>query len=291
MNARDTIGLDPAATFERERPHLLSLAFRILGSQADTEDVVQEAWIRFDAADTRDIRNVPAWLTTVTTRLCLDSLRRRRESPHEPAESSMELEERHDGPEELALLASELTEAFTIVLDQLTPPQRVALVLHDAFGLPFDEIARILGTTIGSARKLASRGRHRVRQRTNATGERAERVRHVVEAFLHAAQEGDTDRLVALLDPSVVRTADAQAVPGGGMQRLQGVRAVIAETRALQANAQRARVASIDGQPGIVVLANRGVQAALVFHIAGDRIVQYDVIADPWRLMSLSIHR
>jgi len=268
---------------------LLSLAFRILGSDADAEDVLQDAWIKYDRADTSEVRNVSAWLTTVVTRLCLDSLRRRRNVPREPADFSVSQASVGDEPEQLALLASELTDAFTIVLDELTPPQRVALVLHDVFGVSFEEVAHVLGVTEGSAKKLASRARKRVRERAGAPGGDVTEARRVVKAFLYAAQQGDTDSLITLLDPSVVRTADSQALPYGVAQRVRGVDAVVTETRALQANAQRAHVAAIDGQPGIVVLSGRDRQAVLVFHIAGGRIIQYDVIADPRRLALLHI--
>ena len=276
--------------FHTERVQLRSLAFRILNSESDAEDVVQEAWIRYERADPDEIRNPAAWLTTVTTRLCLDVLRRRREVPTEQVPGT---DDRSDGPgpEELVMLAGELTSAFAIVLEELTPPQRVAFVLHDVFGVPFDEVADVLATTTASAKKLASRARGRVRRgRPGPSDGSTEDARHIVEAFLHAARDGDTDRLVRLLDPDVVRTADPQALPEGAAQRVRGVQAVVAETRALQANARRARVATIDGWPGIVVAgADVPVQAALVIHIAVDRIVHYDVIADPRRLALLHI--
>lgn len=151
---------DRVTAFQRERPRLLAVAFRILGSDADAQDVVQDAWTRYVRADPDDIRNVQAWLTTVVTRLCLDLLR----SSHELARPPEELPAAGgDDPEEVVLLAGELTAAFTVVLNELTPPQRVALILHDAFGAPFDEIARILGTTPESAKKTASRARGRLR--------------------------------------------------------------------------------------------------------------------------------
>lgn len=273
-------------TFERERPHLLSVAFRILGSQPDAEDVVQEAWLRFCRADTRDVHNVSAWLTTVSTRLCVDVLRTRREVPHETTELP---EDSNDKPEETALLADELTSAFVVVLDELTPPQRVALVLHDAFGVPFEEIAHILATTPGSAKKLASRARGRVRRRGAAPVEDHTKTRAVVEAFLHAAQGGNTDRLVALLDPNIVRLADAQALPPGGSQRIQGAEAIAAEIRGLQSNALRARLALIDDRPGIVCFDGNAIQTAIIMRTEGDRLVQYDVVADPYRIALLNI--
>ncbi|MGP4018880.1 sigma-70 family RNA polymerase sigma factor [Saccharopolyspora sp. 5N708] len=274
------------AVFDRERPHLLAVAFRVLGSDADAQDVVQEAWIRYRRADLEHVGNVAAWLTTVVTRLCLDLLRRSRESPREPAgmpESADDVE----GPEEVALLAGDLAEAMAIVLDELTPPQRVALVLHDVFGVPFDEVAHLLGTTSGSAKKLASRARARVRRSASAVDTDPDSARRVVSAFLKAAQQGDIDGLVQVLHPGVTRTADPQALPPGAALRVAGVQTVVAETRALQANARRARVATVDGQPGIVVASDRGPSVALVFRVIGERIAHYDVIADPRRLALL----
>ncbi len=271
--------------FQRERLHLLSIAFRIVGSQADAEDVVQEAWIKFARADTSRVGNIPAWLTTVVTRLCLDILRRRRDLP----EVTELLADTAGEPEEVALLADELTAAFVIVLEELTPPQRVALVLHDAFGVPFEEIAHILGTTEASAKKLASRARARVRQRVGAPPEDNEAVRSVVEAFLQAAQEGNTDRLLTLLDPNVVRLADPQVLPPDGEQQIQGLEAVVSQTLLFRASAARAKTAFIDGRPGILVLASGKVHAALVIRVRKGRIVQYEVIADPQRVALLHI--
>jgi RNA polymerase sigma-70 factor (ECF subfamily) len=285
-------GVDRAAVFHRERPHLLAVAFRILGSDADAQDAVQEAWIRYARADLGGVRNVAAWLTTVVTRLCLDRLRRCREDPEEPASLRPESTAAHEGPEEVALLACELTEAFAVVLDELTPPQRVALVLHDVFGMPFDEVARVLDTTPGSAKKLASRARGRVRRTTGAPGadpDGSADARRVADAFLRAARQGDVDALVRLLDPGVTRTADPQALPPGSAQRVTGARAVIRETRALRDNARRARTATIDGRPGIAVRSDGGLQAVLVLHVEDGRIVHYDVVADPCRLALLHV--
>jgi len=249
---------------------------------------VQEAWIRFASADTTEVRNLRAWLTTVATRLCLDMLRRRRDAPQEATQL---LEDTSDPPEEVALLAEELTAAFVIVLEELTPPQRISLVLHDAFGVPFEEIAHILETSTAAAKKLASRARGRVRERVKAPPDDLGKARQVVEAFLHAAQEGNTDRLVALLDPQVIRLADAQVLPKGADQRVQGVRAVVAHTLRFRSSARRAAMALIDGRPGIVVLSCENIQFALVFRIASERIAQYDVVADPQRMALLHIER
>jgi len=280
--------LEQAEVFARERPHLLAVAFRILGSEADAQDVVQEAWTRYVRADTTGIRNAQAWLTTVVTRLCLDLLRRSRELPRRPED--LPPVAAGGDPQEVALLAGELTEAVTVVLDELTPPQRVAFVLHDVFGMPFEEIARILGTTPGSAKKLGSRARGRLRRAADPRPDADPReARRVVGAFLKAAQEGDIDGLIAVLHPDVTRTADPQALPPGAAQRVRGVRTVVAETRALRDNARRARLATIDGRPGIAIWADGRPRTALIFRVAHGRIVHYDVVADPHRLARLHI--
>jgi RNA polymerase sigma factor (sigma-70 family) len=283
----------PAALFEEERVRLRAVAFRILGADADVDDVLQEAWIRFDRTDTTDVRNVPAWLTTVVARLCVDLLRRRHDVPQDPGDA---LDHRGPdaGPEEVALLADELTAAFAVVLDELTPPQRVALTLHDVFGVPFEEVAHTLDTSVDAAKKLASRARRRLREqaepasRSPATDAQL-RARSLVQAFLAAARTGDTAALLRLLAPDVVRTADPQALPAGAPQRLHGAPAVVAETRALRANAHRARLAVVDGRPGIVVDAGPHRQLVLAFHIRDGRVASYDVIADPRRLARLQI--
>lgn len=282
---------DQAAVFDRERPHLLALAFRILGSEPDAEDVVQEAWLRFARTDAGDVRNVAAWLTTVVTRLCLDVLRRAREQPREPADlATLSTAAGADGdPEDTALLAAELTDAFVVVMAELTPAQRVALVLHDVFGTPFDEVAHILGTTPGSAKKLASRARSSVRRELSTPVGDTRTARRVVTAFLRAAQQGDIEGLVAVLDPAVTRTADPQALRPGMAQRVTGADAVAAESRMFRSTALHGHLATIDGKPGIVVRTGDRVRVALVFGIEGARIVHYDVVADPRRLALLRI--
>jgi RNA polymerase sigma-70 factor (ECF subfamily) len=275
-------------SFERERRHLLAIAFRILGSQTEAEDVVQDTWLRFASADTSEVRNLPAWLTKVATRLCLDVLRRRREIPQEATPLR---DDSRESPEEVALLADELSAAFVVVLEELTPPQRVALVLHDAFGVPFDDIAHTLETSVTSAKKFASRARARVRERVKAPPQDVEQARCVVEAFLDATRCGDTERLVSLLAPDVVRLADPQVLPDGRGQRIEGVESIAAQTLLFQSTAARAQMARIDGQPGIVVLAGDAVQFALLVRVKGAQIAQYDVVADPQRLALLRIER
>jgi RNA polymerase sigma-70 factor (ECF subfamily) len=275
--------------FEAQRRHLLCVAFRILGSQPDAEDVVQETWLKYERADTSGVRNLPAWLTTAATRLCIDVLRRRRDTPHEECELLKPTDDPKDAPEDTALLASELAAAFTIVLEELTPPQRVALVLHDSFGVPFEEIAHILRCTVLSAKKLASRARERVRRQVRPAPEEDPNARRVVEAFLHAAQEGNADDLLALLDPNVVRIADPHVLPPGAAQRIRGAQGVANDSVRFPAIASRARGAIIDGQAGIIVFTGVHLQLAIVLHIAADRIRQFKVIADSRRLAQLHV--
>ncbi len=275
--------------FEVERRHLLCVAFRILGSQTEAEDVVQETWIKYDRTNTTTIKNLPAWLTTVAARICVDVLRRRREIPEEERELPQIATPDASQPEETTLLASELVTAFTIVLEELTPPQRVAVVLHDAFGMPFKEIAHILNTTPVAAKKLASRARACVRRRSPVVRQDNPNARQVAEAFLHAAREGDTGRLMALLDPNVIRIADPQVLPTAASQRVEGAPAVVSDAARFRAFALRGRVAQIDGSPGIVISSEGNLKLAIVLQVADKRIVRFDVIADPKRLRVLRL--
>jgi RNA polymerase sigma factor (sigma-70 family) len=274
--------------FQRERKHLLSIAFRILGSQTDAEDVVQETWIRYDRADTSDVANLPAWLTTIAARLCIDVLRRRRDVPVEDIETAVWSETTSD-PEQATLLASELTTAFTIVLSELTPPQRIALVLHDAFAFPFEEIAHVLETTPSSAKKLASRARERVRSRAVISPPDTTMSRALVAEFLRATQTGNVERFLSLLDPKVIRLADSHVLPRGVPQRLEGARVVAEEAMHFRAVAARASLAEIDGQPGIAVYHDLALELAIVVCIVQRKVAQFEVIADPQRLGHLDV--
>lgn len=185
--------------------------------------------------------------------------------------------------------SDELTDAFVVVLEELTPPQRVALVLHDAFGVPFEEIAHVLDTSVASAKKFASRARARVRRRTDIAPDDYARARQAVDAFLHAAQHGDTERLLTLLDPQVVRMADAYTLPPNGSQRIQGVDAVVAEVHAQREKARGARVANVDGSPGMVCLDGSSVLVVFAMRIQKGRIVRYEVIGDPQRIALMHV--
>lgn len=234
----DNTGAERLESFERDRRHLLAVAFRLLGSEADAQDVLQEAWIRFARTNVGELSNVSAWLTTVVTRLCLDVLRRRRVYLQQPADIARVAGVSGNTPEEVALLAAELTEAFSVLLQKLTPPQRVALILHEVFGTPFDEVARILGTTPVSAKSWPA-ARERLSTSTDASRADPASAHRVVSEFLRAAQSGDIQALVGVLHPAVPRTADPQVLPAGAPLKIRGADALLTEIRTFQATARK----------------------------------------------------
>jgi RNA polymerase sigma-70 factor (ECF subfamily) len=277
----------PDRVFEAERTSLFAIAIRILRSDRDAEDVLQEAWHRFSQADHREIENISAWCTTVMTRLCLDVLRRRRNEL--PLHDDHDLVDPTQDPEAVTLLAGELTGAFELLVRRLSPTQRVAFILHDVFDRSFGEIADILEVTPDAARKLASRARHRVRGSTRREAPVSDDHWPIVEAFLRAAQSGDLDALVRLLHPDIVRVADPQILPSDLNPLLQSASAVVAEAPRFRAHARLGRVALIDGRPGIVLRTAGRLRAVIAFEIHAGRIERYDVIADPDRLAVIAV--
>src|SRR5438270_5635672 len=212
----------PTERFEEIRSHLRAVAYRMLGSLEEADDAVQEAWLRLSRADTSRVDNLRGWLTTVVARVCLDMLRSRKSRREEPL--GAELPEPVPGPEHEVMLADSVGLAMLVVLETLTPAERVAFVLHDLFDLPFDEIAPIVGRTPAAARQLASRGRRRVRGADAATGGLTLH-REIVDAFLAAARGGDFEGLLAMLDPDVVVRADEEAVKLGAEREVRGAAA------------------------------------------------------------------
>jgi RNA polymerase sigma factor (sigma-70 family) len=291
MNDRDWL----ADRFETQRSHLRGVAYRMLGSATEADDAVQEAWLRLSRSDTSGVDNLAAWLTTVVARISLDMLRSRTsrreqpmgQGPQEPQAGS----NGHDrtGPEHEALMADSVGLALLVVLDTLTPAERIAFVLHDMFAVPFDEIAPIVDRTPVAAKKLASRARQRVRGTTSLPEADLTRRRKVVDAFLRAARGGDMEGLLAVLDPDVVRRADPAAIPAGVPAVLQGARRVVEETRYNRERILLARVALVDGAPGIVVAPHGQLMLVLRFAIDGDLITEIDVVADPDRLAQLDL--
>ncbi|HEX5877444.1 MAG TPA: sigma-70 family RNA polymerase sigma factor [Actinomycetota bacterium] len=280
-----------AERFEAHRAHLRAVAYRMLGSPSEADDAVQEAWLRVSRADTGRVENLGGWLTTVVARVALDMLRARgarREEPlddHRPDPATVLPREGTD-PEQEAILADAVGPALLVVLDTLTPAERLAFVLHDLFGVPFDEIAAILGRSPAAARQLASRARRRVRGADPDPGADRTRQRRVVDAFLAAARDGDFDALVALLDPDVVLRADPAAVQIGADAEVRGAAAVAGT---FTGRARVTRPALVDGVPGAIWAPGGRPRVAFAFSFAGGRIAAIDLVADPDRLRQVEL--
>jgi len=274
-----------ARRFEEHRPHLRRVAYRMLGSLDDAEDAVQEAWLRLSRNESSGIANLGGWLTTVVGRICLDMLRSRRLKRENPLELTIPdfLVSREAGPDDDAMLADSVGLALLVVLDTLTPAERLAFVLHDLFALPFDEIAPIIGRSSEAARQLASRARRRVQG-----AERPEmdlgRQRELVDAFVAAAHGGDFDALIRVLDPEVVLRADRDPASRG----IRGSMAVAEQAVGFARLVQRTQSVIINGAPGIVSwLPNGKPMAMLAFIVARDRIAEIYVISSPERVEQL----
>ncbi|GAA0360586.1 RNA polymerase sigma factor SigJ [Microbispora corallina] len=273
-----------AERFERHRPRLREVAYRMLGSPAEADDAVQDAWLRLSRSDVDRIDDLGAWLTTVVARECLHMLRsrrRRREDPGLP--EPVAVPDAGLGPEQEALLADSVGLAMLVVLDRLSPAERLAFVLHDMFELPFEEIAGILGRTPAATRQLASRARRRVNG-AEAPDPDLARQRQVVDAFLAAARAGDFDALVRILDPDVVLRTDFG--PDGVPAVIRGAAAVARQTGGGRGG--RLHPVLVDGAVGAVVSRDGQPFALLVFTVVEDRIVAIDGIGDPDRVRSVT---
>jgi RNA polymerase sigma-70 factor (ECF subfamily) len=286
--------------FEGERSHLRAVAYRMLGSLSEADDAVQEAWLRLSRTDTRDVDNFRGWLTTVVARLCLDALRARKARREESSVGDDEGRSGDDGvdPEQLASLADSVGVALLVVLDTLTPTERVAFVLHDLFDLSFDDIAPIVGRSPAAARQLASRARRRVERRGPAPDSDLARKREVVEAFLAASRAGDLEPLLALLAPDVVLRADDVAIDVAAANAARGARGLakmlrggraVAET--FKGRAHGAVPALVDGAPGAVWSQGDATRAVFAFAIVAGKIVAIDLIMDPAHIRQLKIER
>ena len=283
-----------AERFEANRTHLRRVAYRMLGSSGEADDAVQEAWLRLSRAGADDVENLGGWLTTVVARVCLDMLRsrkaRREESLDAPeaAPGNAPTARAEDGvdPEHEALLADSVGLALLVILQTLSPAERVAFVLHDMFDLSFDEIAPVVGRSPTAARQLASRARRRVQG--GAAAPDADRTRHreVVDAFLAASRGGDFEALLGVLDPDVVLRSDRAAVRLGGPAEIRGAAAVATNFRG---RAQLARPALVDGAVGVVVAPQGRLLLVLVLTITRGKIAAIDVVAEPERLRQLDL--
>ena len=284
--------------FEQHRSHLRSVAYRMLGSLNEADDAVQEAWLRLSRADTGDVRDMRAWLTTVVSRVCLDMLRsrstRREESldVHVPDPVVTRVD---DDPAEHALLADSVGIALLVVLDTLPPAERLAFVLHDVFAVPFDEIGAILDRTPAAAKQLASRARHRLRTASTHpdpgvdSTEDLARQWTVVDAFLAASREGDFKGLLAILDPDVLLRADAGDGPFGPSVLIRGAHEFIARSQQFVSLQPLARPVLVNGGPGFLVVRNGEPVALLAVTIQDDKITEMDILADPVRLERLDL--
>jgi RNA polymerase sigma factor (sigma-70 family) len=284
-----------AEEFERHRARLRAVAYRMLGSVSDADDAVQEAWLRLSRSDDEAIANLPGWLTAVVARVSMDMLRARR-ARHEDYTGSwlpeplVSVEGGENDPEYEALLADSVGLALLVVLDSLSPPERLAFVLHDMFAVPFDEIASIVGTTPGAARQLASRARRRVRGAAPAEDADLVQQRDLVDAFLAASREGDFAGLVAILDPEVVFRLDAGGRGPRAREPVTGAEAVARQVLARgRPFARFARPAMVNGHAGAVVKPGGITMAVVGFTSARGRIVAIDVITDRQKLRRLSL--
>jgi RNA polymerase sigma factor (sigma-70 family) len=279
-----------ATRFEENRPHLRAVAYRVLGSASEAEDAVQEAWLRLNRAGADGVDNLAGWLTTVVGRVCLDMLRSRtaRREDLLDADVADSMADRPDAmdPEHQTLLADSVGSALLVILDTLTPAERLAFVLHDMFAVPFDEIAPILGRTPVATRQLASRARRRVQGTAAVPGTDLVRRRRVVEAFLAASRNGDFDALVALLDPEAVLRADRAAVQMGATEEVRGAPAV-AETFA--GRARFAKPALVNGTVGAVWAPDGRPRVVFSFTITDGTIIGIELIADSTRIDQLDL--
>jgi RNA polymerase sigma-70 factor (ECF subfamily) len=282
-----------ARSFEAHRAHLRAVAYRMLGSLADADDAVQETWLRMARSDTSGVQNLRGWLTTVAARVCLDMLRARAARREDPL--SVHVPDpilgpaAGPGPEEEALLADSVGLALLVVLDTLSPGERLAFVLHDVFAVPFEEIARILDRSPDAAKQLASRARRRLGGTVRPPDADHTRQREIVDAFLAAARGGDFGALLALLDPDVVLRADAGAGPMGPSRLVLGSRAVAGQVLGFARFARFARPVLVNGAPGLIAAPDGQPISVLGVTIRGGKIVEIDVLADPERLRQLDL--
>jgi RNA polymerase sigma-70 factor, ECF subfamily len=286
-----------AAAFAEHRDHLRGVAYRLLGSMTDADDAVQDTWLRLTGTDTSEVENLGGWLTTVVARVSLNMLRSRRRHPEEPVGDSWPapVEAARNGaaapigdPEGEAVLADSVGLALLVVLDKLTPAERLAFVLHDMFAMPFDEVGDVLGRSTDATRQLASRARRRVRGAPSPDHAGLARQWEVAAAFLAASRGGDFSALVALLDSDVTLTADAAATPSGHPATLHGADAVARGAVLASGRAGESRLALVDGSVGIVFAPAGHLRVVLAFTVSqARRITAIDVIGDPDRLREL----
>jgi RNA polymerase sigma factor (sigma-70 family) len=286
-----TEGEEIVSAFEEQRPHLRSVAYRMLGSTSEADDAVQEAWLRLSRSDAAEIENLGGWLTTVVARICLNMLRSRNSRREQPLDIHVPdpIVDPIDGtdPEHEVLVADSVGIAMLMVLETLNPAERLAFVLHDMFGVPFEEIAPIVDRTPDAARQLASRGRRRLRAADPDPAPDFDAQREVVEAFIAAAREGDFDRLVNVLHPDVVLRADFGAVREA--QEVRGAEGVIAQARTFAEMGARGHIVRVNGGVGTVAFIDGELLSVGAMRVREGRIVEVDFLSDPERLAGLDL--
>jgi RNA polymerase sigma factor (sigma-70 family) len=288
-----------AEQFEEHRPHVRMVAYRMLGSVNEAEDAVQEAWIRMSRTDVSVIDNLRGWLTTVVGRVCLDMLRTRASRREDPLDEqavhvpdpivARAISPGDEGPEANAMLADSVGLALLVVLEKLEPAERLAFVLHDVFGMTFEEIAPIVDRSVVATRQLASRARRRIQGQAPTSDTDLRKQRRVVDAFLAAVRDGDFEALVTVLDPEIVLRADGGAAKG--MSRLvRGAQAVAAQAASFSKLGLSSQVVLVNGNIGVVSrLPDGRLLSVIGFTIAGGKVVEMDILADPDRLSRLDL--
>ena len=284
----------PEADFEEYRAQLRAVAYRLLGSLSEADDAVQETWLRLSRSDVSEVENLRGWLTTVVTRICLDMLRARsarREYPLDGYVPDPIVTPVEEDPEQHAVLADSIGLALLVVLDTLSPAERIAFVLHDIFAVPFDQVGSILDRSPAAAKQLASRARRRLRGSPSAGSDvDYARQRVVADAFDAASRAGDFDGLLAVLDPDVVLRADTGGDgPLGPSRLIRGAANVAAQAQLYAGMARWAHPVLVNGAPGYLIAPNRKPFAVITFATRDDKIIEIDVLADPVRLSRMNL--
>ncbi|MFF1822085.1 RNA polymerase sigma factor SigJ [Kribbella sp. NPDC058245] len=285
-----------ARSFEEQREHLRGVAYRMLGSRSEAEDAVQEAWLRLSRTDVSEVANLAGWLTTVVSRVCLDMLRSRKSRREDSLDTfvpdPVSLKANTKAPEDEAVQADAVGLALLVVLETLAPAERLAFVLHDMFGLSFDEVAEVVGKSPAAARQLASRARRRVQGAPANDGDPS-RQRAIVEAFMAASRGGDFEGLLVLLDPDVVLRADAGTDSNGAAASkvVRGALAVVEQALMFSRLAPYTEHALINGVPGSVTVINGRIQSVMAFTVTDGKITELNILADRDRLAALTVER
>jgi RNA polymerase sigma-70 factor (ECF subfamily) len=278
-----------AERFEAHRDHLHAVAYRMLGSLTEADDAVQEAWLRLARSDTSEVANLAGWLTTVVSRVCLDMLRSRKSRREEPLDTHVPdpiVASSDPDPAEEAVLADSVGLALLVVLETLTPAERLAFVLHDMFGVPFTEIAPIVGRSPATATQLASRARRRVRGAAQPDADLPAQ-REVIDAFMAAARAGDFDALVAILDPDVVLRVDFG--PSGESRLVRGATTVASQALLFSRTGPSARLITINGAAGVLSIVDGRPFAVFSPTVRAGKIVEINILADPARIAHLNL--